>query len=62
MTLAEKIRARMQEAEDQMSVKEHIRRAERLSEKFKDVEPESYSVPMEKYYGLPAFQTEKMQD
>ena len=60
MTLAGKVLEKLMEADDQISTKEHIRRAEKLADKFKDVEPESYSVPMEKYYGLPAFEKNKI--
>jgi len=60
MTLTGKVLERLKEADDQLSTKEHIRRAEKLAEKFKDVEPESYSVPMERYYGLPAFEQDKI--
>ena len=59
MLLKEKILELVRESDDQMSNKQHIQRAEKLSDKFKDVEPETYSVPMEKYFGLPAHQTDK---
>jgi hypothetical protein len=34
-------------------------KAEKLAEKYKDVKPQSYPMPMERFHGLPAFQNEK---
>ena len=58
MSMKEKISDLRKESEDQVSAKQRIRRAEKLAEKFKHVKPETYSVPMERFYGLPEPQSD----
>lgn len=53
-SLAEKVKEAVKEAEKSVPHWEHVRRAERLSDKFKDVRPETYSVPIERFAGLPS--------
>ena len=58
MNMEKQILDLIEKSESQVSGKEHIKRAEKLAEKFKHVEPETYSVPMEKFFGLPSFQND----
>ena len=32
-----------------------LREAEMLADRYSDIQPDTYSVPMEKFFGLPAF-------
>ena len=38
---------------------ENIRKAELLADKYSHVQPKTYSVPMERFAGLPEFHNEK---
>ena len=59
--LTEKVEKILQKLDknDPRPANESIRRAEMLSDKFHDVKPKTYSVPMERFIGIPAFHNEK---
>ena len=58
MNMEKRILDLIEKSENQVSGKEHIKRAEKMAEKFKHIEPETYSVPMEKFFGLPSFRND----
>ena len=53
MSLGKQIKDLLNRPENQLNNRERLKRAERLSEKFKHVEPETYVIPTERFYGLP---------
>jgi len=60
MSLVQKVEALVRDAETTTKKKsEAIEKAEKLADKFRDVKPQSYSIPMERIHGLPAFHIEK---
>jgi|688.fasta_scaffold2437617_2 hypothetical protein len=56
MTLVQRVeKLREQIAADDQVREKALEDAEALSDLFKDVKPKTYSVPMERFLGLPAF-------
>ncbi|MGU9977824.1 MAG: hypothetical protein ACNYNY_03960 [Candidatus Oxydemutatoraceae bacterium WSBS_2016_MAG_OTU14] len=39
-----------------------IENAEKLADEYKDVKPQSFCIPMERFHGLPTFHNEKTLD
>lgn len=59
MSLVEKVEALLKEDKTDAKKSEALKRAEKLADKYESVRPQTFSVPMERFYGFPAFETEK---
>lgn len=56
MTLVQKVEKLVEQAaKEEQQRDQALRDAEALADRYKDVQPRTYSVPMEKFLGLPAF-------
>lgn len=56
MTLVQRVEKLVEQAaKEEESRDRAIRDAEALADKYEDVRPRTYSVPMEKFLGFPAF-------
>lgn len=56
MTLSQKVERLVdQAAKDDVYKDRALRDAEMLADRYKDVQPKTYSIPMEKFHGLPAY-------
>lgn len=54
MKIAEKVLDRIDEAKKQIvELEGALAEAERLADQFADVKPIPYSIPIERYYGMP---------
>lgn len=57
MNLSDQVAARLAEFPPEGEATDQaLRDADRMADQFKDVLPKTFSVPMERFYGLPAFQ------
>lgn len=60
MSLVERVEALVKDVDTAAKDKSGaIENAEKLADKYRDVKPKSFSIPMERFHGLPAFHSEK---
>lgn len=61
MTLTDRVRQLQESQEASTGTRSAaLERAEKLADKFADIHPQPLAMPMEKYFGTPAFHTDKM--
>lgn len=52
-TMVDRVEKLLEKTDDQRT--KALREAEMLADRYSDIQPDTYSVPMEKFFGLPAF-------
>ncbi len=60
MSLVKKVEDLVRDADTATKEKStEIENAEKLADKYKDVKPQPFYIPMERFHGLPAFRNKK---
>ena len=57
MTLTEKVSELLDQvhSNDDSDKAKELKKAEELADKYDDIRPKTYAVPMERFYGLPVY-------